>query len=125
MRLEPAAITNVCWNWTPNYTDAKLVVGAHNYVMGSLSFAVKMAVALAGLSGDKEKGLRYLQEAYHANGETSVDAGIVLMVFLRREHRYGDALQIARRDRSPVSSQLPSAPRRGEPAACIRQVRRS
>jgi tetratricopeptide (TPR) repeat protein len=80
----------------PKYTDAKLVVGAHNYVMGSLSFAVKMAVALVGLSGDKEKGLQYLNEAYHGNGETSVDAGIVLMVFLRREHRYDDALQIAR-----------------------------
>ena len=79
----------------PRYTDAKLVVGAHNYVMGSLSFAVKMAVALVGLSGDKDKGLQYLNDAYRANGETSVDAGIVLMVFLRREHRYGDALQIA------------------------------
>ncbi len=78
----------------PHYTDAKLVVGAHNYVMGNLSLAVKIAVALVGLSGDKEKGLRYLNEAYHANGETSVDAGIVLMVFLRREHRYGEALQI-------------------------------
>ena len=80
----------------PQYTDAKLVVGAHNYVMGSLSFAVKMAVALAGLSGDKDKGLQYLSDAYHGNGETSVDAGVVLMVFLRREHRYGEALQIAR-----------------------------
>jgi tetratricopeptide (TPR) repeat protein len=80
----------------PPYTDAKLVVGAHNYVMGSLSFAVKMAVALAGLSGDKDKGIQYLNDAYHANGETSVDAGVVLMVFLRREHRYGEALQIAR-----------------------------
>ena len=79
----------------PRYTDAKLVVGAHNYVMGSLSFAVKMAVALVGLSGDKDKGLQYLNDAYRGNGETSVDAGIVLMVFLRREHRYGDALQIA------------------------------
>ena len=79
----------------PQYTDAKLVVGAHNYVMGSLSFAVKMAVALVGLSGDKEKGLQYLNDAYRANGETSVDAGVVLMVFLRREHRYGEALQIA------------------------------
>ncbi len=79
----------------PKYTDAKLVVGAHNYVMGSLSFAVKMAVALAGLSGDKEKGLQFLRDAYHSNGETSVDAGIVLMVFLRREHRYDEALQIA------------------------------
>ncbi len=79
----------------PQDTDAKLVVGAHNYVMGSLPLAVKVAVALVGLSGDKEKGLQYLRDAYHANGETSVDAGIVLMVFLRREHRYGEALQIA------------------------------
>jgi tetratricopeptide (TPR) repeat protein len=79
----------------PKYTDAKLLVGAHNYVMGSLSLAVRMAVALAGLSGDKEKGLRYLNDAYRANGETSIDAGVVLMVFLRREHRYGDALEIA------------------------------
>ncbi len=79
----------------PHYTDAKLVVGAHNYVMGSLSFAVKMAVALVGLSGDKDKGLQYLNDAYHGNGETSVDAGVVLMVFLRREHRYGEAFQIA------------------------------
>jgi tetratricopeptide (TPR) repeat protein len=79
----------------PQYNDAKLVVGAHNYVMGSLSFAVKMAVSLAGLSGDKEKGLQFLNDAYRSNGETSVDAGIVLMVFLRREHRYSDALQIA------------------------------
>jgi len=79
----------------PQDIDAKLVVGAHNYVMGSLPLAVKIAVALVGLSGDKEKGLQYLNDAYHSDGETSVDAGIILMVFLRREHRYGEALQIA------------------------------
>jgi tetratricopeptide (TPR) repeat protein len=79
----------------PQYTDAKLVVGTHNYVMGSLSFAVKVAVALVGLSGDKQKGIQYLYDAYRANGETSVDAGMVLLVFLRREHRYDDALAIA------------------------------
>jgi tetratricopeptide (TPR) repeat protein len=78
----------------PKYSDAKLVVGAHNYVMGNLPLAVKIAVALVGLSGDKEKGLRYLNDAYHGNGEASVDAGIVLMVFLRRERRYDEALQI-------------------------------
>lgn len=79
----------------PQYTDAKLVVGTHNYVMGSLSLAVKIAVALVGLSGDKNKGIQYLHDDYHANGETSVDAGMVLLVFLRREHRYADALEIA------------------------------
>ena len=79
----------------PHYTDAKLIVGSHNYVMGSLSFAVKVAVALVGLSGNKRKGIEYLYDAYHSDGETSVDAGVVLLVFLRREHRYADALEIA------------------------------
>ncbi|HVM92088.1 MAG TPA: hypothetical protein VMT67_04705 [Terriglobales bacterium] len=79
----------------PQYTDAKLVVGTHNYVMGSLSFAVKVAVSLVGLGGDKQKGIQYLYDAYHGNGETSVDAAMVLLVFLRRERRYDDALEIA------------------------------
>ncbi len=80
----------------PNYTDAKLVVGTHNYVMGSLPWSVKMAVALAGLSGNKEKGFKYLRQAAAGHGETSVDAKIVLALFLRRERRYADALQIIR-----------------------------
>ena len=79
----------------PKYTDAKLVVGGHNYVMGSLPFSVKVAVALVGLSGNKEKGIQYLYDAYRGNGETSVDAGLVLLVFLRRDHRYAEALDIA------------------------------
>lgn len=80
---------------SPQYQDAKLVVGTHNYVMGSLPMWVKAAVALVGLSGDKEKGIRYLFDAAHANGETGLDANIVLLVFLRREHRYAEALDIA------------------------------
>jgi len=81
---------------SPQYQDAKLVVGTHNYVMGSLPMWVKVAVALVGLSGDKAKGVQYLFDAAHANGETSVDASIVLLVFLRREHRYAEALEITR-----------------------------
>lgn len=80
----------------PNYTDAKLIVGAHNYVMGSLPWSVKMAVALAGLSGNKEKGFRYLRQAAAGHGETSIDSKIVLALFLRREQRYEEALQIIR-----------------------------
>src|ERR1700727_2059799 len=75
----------------PNYIDAKLVVGAHNYVMGSLPWSVKAAVALVGLSGSKEKGLQYLHEVADSSGENSVDAKVVLALFLRREHRYDEA----------------------------------
>jgi hypothetical protein len=75
----------------PHYVDAKLVVGTHNYVMGSLPWSVKAAVALVGLSGTKEKGLEYLREVADSNGENSVDARVVLSLFLRRERRFDEA----------------------------------
>lgn len=76
----------------PDYVEAKLVVGTHNYVVGNLPWSVKIAAALAGLSGSKEKGLEYLREVAQSNGETSVDAKVMLSLFLRREHRYDEAL---------------------------------
>jgi hypothetical protein len=78
----------------PNYVDAKLVVGTHNYVMGSLPWSVKVAVAMVGLSGTKEKGLEYLHQVAVSNGENSVDAKVVMSLFLRREHRYDEARAI-------------------------------
>jgi tetratricopeptide (TPR) repeat protein len=80
----------------PQYTDAKLVVGAHNYVMGSLPWGVKVAVSMVGLSGSKEKGIEYLHEVARGNVENSVDAKIALLLFLRREHRYSEALGLLR-----------------------------
>jgi tetratricopeptide (TPR) repeat protein len=80
----------------PNYVDAKLVVGTHNYVMGSLPWAVKAAVALIGLSGSKEKGFQYLKDVSAANTEASVDGEVVLSLFLRREHRYAESLAVMR-----------------------------
>lgn len=74
----------------PKYVDAKLVVGTHNYVMGSLPWSVKVAVAMVGLSGTKEKGLEYLREVADSSGENNVDAKVVLSLFLRREHRYDE-----------------------------------
>ena len=82
------------WNWIPNYVDAKLVVGTHNYVAGSLPWSVKVAVAMVGLSGTKEKGLEYLRQVANSNGENSLDAKVVLSLFLRREHRYDEARAI-------------------------------
>ena len=80
---------------SPGYTDAKLIVGAHNYVLGSLPWGVKILVKVIGQGGNKEKGIRYLREAAAGSGETTTDAKIVLLLFLRREHRYPEALEIA------------------------------
>jgi len=81
---------------SPATVEAKLIVGAHNYVVGSLPWALKGAASVIGLGGNKEKGIQYLRDCAQGSGETSVDAQILLAVFLRREHRYEEALPIAR-----------------------------
>ena len=80
----------------PQNVDAKLIVGAHNYVVGSLPWGVKAASTVVGLGGNKEKGLDYLHQAAAASSETSIDAKILLAVFLRRERQFDESLQLIR-----------------------------
>lgn len=40
----------------PNYVDAKMVVGIYQYVVGSLPFAFKMLVGIAGIHGIQSHG---------------------------------------------------------------------
>ncbi len=93
---------------SPDYADAKLVVGAHNYVLGSLPWAVKAGASMVGLGGNREKGLEYLQQCAAAGGEASIDAKVLLMLFLRRERRFDEALQLDRElvSKFPQSSLL-------------------
>lgn len=76
----------------PDFVDAKMVVGTHNYVVGNLPWSIKAAATLAGLSGSKQKGLAYLREVAESGGETATDAKVVLSLFVRREHKYDEAL---------------------------------
>jgi len=76
----------------PDYLDAKLVVGTHNYVVANLPWSVKAAAAIAGLSGSREKGLAYLRGVAKGEGDTAVDAKVILSLFLRREHQYDEAI---------------------------------
>ena len=78
----------------PDFYDAETVVGAHNYVVGSLSFPTKAMAGIAGIHGDKKKGLAMLADAAKSGGETSTDAQVTLALFLRREERYQEALEV-------------------------------
>lgn len=80
----------------PNYVDAKLIVGAHNYVLGSMGVAARIMAGVIGMGGSKKRGLDYLYEVANSKGETSADARVALALFLRREGRYKDALEIMR-----------------------------
>jgi len=79
----------------PNYVDAKNIVGIHLYVVGSLSWPMKVTAAVAGLSGSKQKGLDYLRQvAAQGTPDVSTDAKIELALFLRREQKYREAIQV-------------------------------
>jgi tetratricopeptide (TPR) repeat protein len=78
----------------PNYADAKLVVGTYQYIVGSLSWWEKSVAIVADIHGTKKKGLQLLRQAADGGGEESVDAGTILALFLAREKRYPEAIQI-------------------------------
>jgi len=78
----------------PNYTDAKLVVGVHNYVMGSLPPAVKVAVSMFGLGGNKQKGIDYLNDVAHSDCENRTEAQVALVLFHARDKQYGESLAL-------------------------------
>jgi tetratricopeptide (TPR) repeat protein len=80
----------------PQYTNAKLIVGMHNFVLGSLPFGMRLLVGITGMSGSKKKGLELLHDVAASNVETNPDARVCLALFLRREARYQEALAIAR-----------------------------
>jgi len=80
----------------PNYVDAKMVVGIHNYVIGSLSWPVRVSASIVGIGGNKKKGLNMLRQVASAGSLASPDAKIALALFLRREQLYDEALRLVR-----------------------------
>jgi tetratricopeptide (TPR) repeat protein len=81
---------------TPEYVDAKLVVGVHQYVVGSLPFTFKVVAGIAGITGSKSKGISALEDAGDRGIITSVEARTALALFLRREAKYKDAVVMMR-----------------------------
>jgi tetratricopeptide (TPR) repeat protein len=80
----------------PKYMDAKLVVGVHQYVTGSLPFGLKILAGAAGITGSKPKGIQDLRDAGGRGVITSVEARTALGLFLRREAKYDEAIAVMR-----------------------------
>jgi tetratricopeptide (TPR) repeat protein len=79
----------------PNFVDAKMVVGVYQYVVGSLPLAFKILVGFTGITGSKEKGMAMLRDAADRGVITSVESRTCMMLFLRREAKYQEAIGIA------------------------------
>ena len=71
----------------PNNVDARLVQGLHDYIVGSLPLGYKMLGFMIGVHGDKEKGIRTVQDVAKNGKLNRVDAEIFLCALYRRENQ--------------------------------------
>jgi tetratricopeptide (TPR) repeat protein len=81
----------------PAYVDAKLVVGVYQYVVGALPFAFKLLIGFAGVTGSKTKGLAELTDDGNRGIMTNVEARTTICLFLRREGRYKEAIEVVKK----------------------------
>ena len=80
----------------PDYADAKLITGVYEYVVGALPLPFKIFIGFAGITGSKTKGMEMLHDAAGRAVLTSVDARTVIALFLRREGKYKEAIEVVR-----------------------------
>lgn len=80
----------------PSYTDAKLVVGTYQYVIGALPWSFKFFLGFAGITGSKTRGMELLHDDFAHGPMTSAEAGTVIALFQRRESRYQEAISVVR-----------------------------
>lgn len=83
-----------CLRLDPTYTDAKLILGVHDYVVGSLSWTYKFLGFLAGIRGDRDGGIRTIEEVAAKAVNSRVDAKVLLAAIYRREKRSAQALAL-------------------------------
>lgn len=76
----------------PEYADADMAVGIQQFAVASLPGFIRMIVGIAGVGGNKEKGLRLLHISAEKGIITSVESRTTLSLFLRHDARYAEAL---------------------------------
>lgn len=80
----------------PSYVDAELIVGVYQYVVGALPLPFKLLIGFVGMSGSKSKGLAMLRDDGNRGVITSVESRTVIALFLRREGKYAEAIEVVR-----------------------------
>ena len=78
----------------PRNVDARLVQGLHDYIVGSLPWRYRVLGFMVGVRGDKEKGIRTVQEVARNGKINRVDAEIFLCALYRRENQTRRAIPL-------------------------------
>lgn len=78
----------------PSDYDARLLPGGYDYIVGSLSWSLRALGFIAGFHGDKQRGLRTIEEVAQKGKENRDDAAIVLCALYRREGQAARAIPL-------------------------------
>ena len=78
----------------PNNVDARLVQGLDDYIVGSLPWGWRMLGFLVGIHGDRERGIRTVQEVARNGTLNRVEAEVFLGALYRRENRPRQAIPL-------------------------------
>ena len=78
----------------PGFTDAHLLHGLSEYVVGCMPAYLRLLGAANGFHGDKEDGIRQLQMVAESKAGNRFDAAILLAAIYRRERRPADAIPL-------------------------------
>jgi len=78
----------------PNNVDARLVQGLHDYIVGSLPWTWRTLGFMIGIHGDKEKGIRTVQDVAKNGKLNRLDAEVFLCALYRRENQPKQAIPL-------------------------------
>jgi hypothetical protein len=75
----------------PHHPDAILIPGMHEYIAGSVPLYLRWILSLAGLKGDKSRGLEMVERAVKEGQRTAVESRVMLAILYNLEKRQGEA----------------------------------
>ena len=78
----------------PREVDARLVEGLHDYIIGSLPWTWRMLGFLVGMKGDKQQGIRIVEDVAQHGRDNRIDAEIFMGALYRRENQTRRAVPI-------------------------------
>jgi tetratricopeptide (TPR) repeat protein len=81
----------------PRRKDAALIVGIYRYVIGSLALPLRLMAYVVGFGGDKQRGIRMVEEAAAFTSDAQAEAQFALTLLYNRERRFDEALNVLER----------------------------